>query len=592
MRSFLNLSWAPPRRATTCAGLRVLWSHGRRHRHLGVLGVIAAALATVLQLCVPWRFKRLFDVVVSGSSSELLSAVILVAAAAVGAALFDALRTALFSALADSVLADVRCELHGKVLSYPLARFQRDRTGRMMSVFTSDAPAMARFIHPVFSEGLYGVFQLAGVLAILSTLYGSMVLLVPIACALYVLVPAVTGPRLRRLNRRLQEATANVSAALQESLASVREVKAFNREEWDAARMGARFRALLPAQTTLAYTQLAASSTIVLYWTVAGAIYWIGGRQVMAAGASIGSLYALVWYFTFVDVPVRRLMNLNGSYQAASASTERVIAAMMGGAPPPIVGAAFPARPVRGSIVFERVSFAYDDARHALHDVSFTVEPGQRVALVGQSGAGKSTVLGLILGLYTPTEGRVLIDDVDLQRTGAEAIREHIGIVFQDTVLFDASIRENIRFGRLSATDADVEDAAKAASADEFIARLPNGYETLVGERGVALSGGQRQRIAVARAMVRRPMILLLDEPTTALDAETAAAVTVTLEQVMAGRTTILVTHDLASAAGADHILFLNHGRLSEEGSHSQLLRRAGEYQHAYRVLRADSAVS
>jgi ABC-type multidrug transport system fused ATPase/permease subunit len=572
------------------AGLRLMASCARRRPVLGGLGVIAAALATILQLCVPWEFKRLFDIVDSGAQSELAAAVMLVAAAAVGATLFDALRTAVFGALADSVLAHVRCELHRNMLGYPLTEFQRDQTGRVMSLFTSDAPAMARLIQPVFSEGIYGVFQLIGVFAILWSLYGWVVVLVPVASALYMVVPAITGPRLRLLNRRLQETTANVSAALQESIASVREIKAFNREQWDGERIAERFRAMLPVQVRLAITQLATSSNIVLYWVVAGAIYWIGGRQVIAAGVSVGSLYALVWYFTFVDVPVRRLMSLNSPYQAAAASTERVMAAMVRcdrrETPTPGV----PPRLLHGSITFEHVSFGYDVARRVLDDVSFTIEAAQRVALVGPSGAGKSTVLGLILGLYAPTRGRILIDGVDLARLGSAAVREHIGVVFQDTVLFDATIRENIRFGRLSASDSEVESAARAASADEFITQLTSGYDTVVGERGVALSGGQRQRIALARAMLRCPTILLLDEPTTALDAETATAVTTTLETAMAGRTTVLVTHDLASAANADNILFLNRGRLSEEGSHAQLLTRAGEYQHAYRVLRADSA--
>jgi len=297
---------------------------------------------------------------------------------------------------------------------------------------------------------------------------------------------------------------------------------------------------------------------------------------------SIGSLFAMVWYFTFLDVPVRRLVNLNGQLQAALAAAERVfdLLELQNPIANPIV--ARPLSRVAGQIRFEDVDFAYEGDKLVLTGVTFTVSPGQRVAIVGPSGAGKSTLATLILRLHNVDAGRIYIDGEEIFTVSLESLRTQIGVVFQDTFLFNTSVRENIRFGRLNATDVEVVAAAKAANAHNFIVELPRGYDTEVGERGTALSGGQKQRIAISRALLLDPRILILDEATSALDSQAELAVSQALEQLMRGRTSFIIAQRLSTIADSDNIIVLDQGRVVEMGTHSELMLNMGWYRKSY----------
>jgi len=451
-----------------------------------------------------------------------------------------------------------------------------------MSVLTNDAPLMTKIYNPVLGEGFLSVFQLLAAIAVLAIAFGWLALLAPLLCALYVVVPTLTAPRLRRLNKKNQILNAQLSAELQESISASREVKAFNREEWDIKRLGESFRAFLPLQKKIGKLQVAASSNVLIYWAIGGFLYWFGGRKVLAREMSLGSLFAMVWYFSFLDVPMRRLVALNGQLQSALAACERVFDLLDTKDPAPVQAAARPLPRVKGLVAFENVGFAYDGGNPVLSGIWLSASPGERVAIVGPSGAGKSTLVSLMLRLHDVGSGRILIDDEDISHVSLESLRTQIGVVFQETFLFHTSIRENIRFAKLDATDAEVVSAAKAANAHDFVMEFPGGYDTDVGERGAALSGGQRQRIAIARAMLLDPRILILDEATSSLDSEAEIAVCEALEQLMRGRTTFIISHSLSKIADTDRIVVLEEGRVTETGGHTQLMQNCEWYQRNF----------
>src|ERR1051326_1665120 len=543
-----------------------------------VMAVMVALVGAALQLYLPWMLKLVFDTLTEGRSAALGRMVITLALVAVGTGLCDGLKNYAFTQSAERALAEIRAALFSRLRMFPLVYFQKAQTGKIMSVLTNDAPAMAKLYQPVLGEAFLSTLQLIAALTILTVVFGRLTFLAPLACGLYLLVPILTTPGLRRLNQKNQALNASLSADLQESISATREVKAFGREEWDLKRLAHRFLAFLPLQRKIGALQIAGSSTIFISWGTAAFCYWYGGRKVLSHEISLGSLFALVWYFSFLDVPVRKLVGLNAQLQSALAAGDRVFDLLESHEHVPVQSDTKHVSQITGRVTFDNLNFSYEPGKPVLTDIQFSAGAGERIAIVGASGAGKSSLVSLILRLHSIESGRILIDDEDIAQVELQSLRRQIGVVFQDTFLFNTSIRENIRFAKLDATDSEVVAAAKAAHADNFITELPRGYDTVVGERGGTLSGGQRQRIAIARAMLLDPRILILDEATSSLDSQAEAAVDDALEILMCGRTTFIVSHRLSKIADADRIIVLDQGRIIESGNHAELMNACGWY--------------
>jgi ABC-type multidrug transport system fused ATPase/permease subunit len=394
----------------------------------------------------------------------------------------------------------------------------------------------------------------------------------------------ITGP-FRPMSRRVQEKVAELTERLQEYLDGIREVAAFGREGEQAARYAQAIRELIQLRMRLVMMDSvfqAGQSAFSLVVSII--ILGFGGYLYLRGNTTIGSLVAIQSIFGMTFLPSTDLIGMVKDVQVALASAERIYAFL--DARPEVQDPPAPVSPerVEGVVAYERVSFAYRPGQPVLRDVSLAARPGEVVALVGPSGAGKSTLMSLLARFYDPADGRILLDGVDLRDLRLADLRRAIGIVFQDTFLFAASVRENIAFGRPGATEDEIVAAARAANAWEFIEGLPSGLDTPVGQRGVQLSEGQRQRVAIARAFLRDPRILILDEPTSALDARAEHMVQAALDNLMRGRTTFVIAHRLATIRRADQIAVLDQGRVVERGTHAELLRRSGLYRELFEL--------
>jgi ATP-binding cassette subfamily B protein len=406
------------------------------------------------------------------------------------------------------------------------------------------------------------------------SLMGWIVLLVPVVIAPLILV----GRLVRKLSRDAQDGIADSSGLAGETLNAIQTVQAFTLENLQGERFQRSVEAAFGAavRRTKARALLTALGVMLVFGAIT-LVLWLGAHAVLEGRMTGGELGQFLLYAVFVASSAAALTEMWGEVQRAAGATERLVELLE--AEPDIQAPASPVplpSPGTGRIQFEAVEFSYPSRRdtRALDHFSLAIEPGETIAFVGPSGAGKSTTFQLLLRFYDPQSGRVLVDGVDLVTARPEDIRRRIGLVPQDTVLFGASARENIRYGRPDASDAEIEDAARAAAADDFICELPQGYDTFLGERGARLSGGQRQRIAIARAILKDPPILLLDEATSSLDAESERVVQVALERLMQGRTTIIIAHRLATVLKADRIVVMDRGRIADIGRHSELIER------------------
>jgi subfamily B ATP-binding cassette protein MsbA len=398
-------------------------------------------------------------------------------------------------------------------------------------------------------------------------------------------IPIVTltmvylGRKIRKAAGEVQDHLAEASAVVDESMGGIRIVKSFAREAYEISRFAARIEATFIAAMRRAKISAVLAPTIgfMAFMSITITI-WFGGYEVIQGHLSPGGLVAFLIYTMLVAGPIAAFSGLYSQFQAALGATTRLFELL--DLQPDIVDApdAYPIPPIVGCLKFEAVSFEYDSSIPVLHHISLDVKPGQVVALVGPSGAGKTTLVNLIPRFYDVTAGRIAIDDHDIRQVTSLSLRQQIGMVPQEAILFSDTIRENIRYGKLDATQAEVEAAAKAANAHDFIMNTAHGYETMVGERGIKLSGGQRQRVAIARAILKDPRVLILDEATSSLDSESEHLVQEALERLMKSRTTFVIAHRLSTITNADWILVLDEGCIVEQGTHTQLLAGAGLY--------------
>jgi len=528
-------------------------------------------------------YKILIDDVFMERKSEMLGTmVLLISVATTAVVVFGVVERYLFTYTGERTIVDLRNLVFAHLRRLPMAYLHGEQTGRVMALFTTYIPEMGSLYRSTLADVLLNVLKFIAILIMLIKINLELTLLGMLFLPLFSILPAVFTKHVRSAAAQVQSDRAEISAALQESISATPEVKAFVREQWDIGRMGNAFTRLLNSRIRQRLIRTASQGGAIVVWLSVAFMFWFGGQKVLAGQMSAGLLVAFVQYFSQIALPIERFITLNNQIQIALAAADRIFhflrdeSAIEEGPP------GKPLDAVKGRIRFENVSFSYDGQNPVFSKLSFSIDPGETIGIVGPSGAGKSTLVNLLLRFYNPTAGRILIDGNDIRDVSVVSLRQHIGVVFQDTFLFAASIRENIKYANAEASEEQIIEAAKAANIHNFIIKLPKGYDTEVGERGVKLSGGQRQRIAIARVFLKNPRILILDEATSSLDSESEQAIQGALESLMKGRTNLVITHRLSSVLKAERIIVLDEGKIVESGTHQQLLRNEGLYRKLY----------
>ncbi len=556
--------------------------------YLGRLGlaVICIIIASGANLYLPWIIKDMIDKVLAEKDMAMLNIIsvsIVVVFAIRG--FFYFWQSYLVSYIGQRVVVDVREVMFKKFQRMPMAYFDKHQTGETMSYVTNDVAAIQSALVDNLIEFFTEAAILVGSIVLMLYIDWKLTLLTLITVPMVGYAMRIFGKKIKRAGALIQERMADITSLLQESISSIRVVKSFVREDYEMERFKAEN--LLNFQAVMKNVQLTSMLTPTVEFLAAVAvtfIVWFGGYEVVQGIMSAGSLVAFLTYAVNLANPVKRLSRIYGRMQQAMAAIDRIFSVLDMEETVNDKPNAVTLPKVSGKVTVENVTFTYDDKHNALENVSLEVNPGQMIAFVGPSGAGKSTIANLIPRFYDVNEGAIKIDGYDIRDVTLNSLREQIGIVPQETLLFSTTVMENIRYGRLDATDDEVIAAAKAANADKFICELPEGYQTKIGERGLNLSGGQRQRMAIARAMLKNPQILILDEATSALDTESEKIVQAALDELMVGRTSFVIAHRLSTIFAADQIFVIDKGRICEHGTHKELLELGGVYSNLYNI--------
>ena len=549
-------------------------------KHLA-FAIVCIVLAAAANLYVPWIIKDMIDKVLMERDMAMLN---LIAGGIIVVFFFRGIfyygQSYLVSFVGQRVVIDIREALFEKFQRMPLAYFDRHQTGEIMSYVTNDVQALQNALVDKLIELVTESSVLVGSIVLMFYLDWKLTFITLITVPLVGQAMNIFGKKLKQSGIVIQERLADINSLLQESISAVRVVKSFVRERYEIERFHRQNELNFQAEMkNVQLTSLLTPTVEFLAAITVTFILWIGGYEVVQGDLTAGALVAFLTYAVNLANPVKRISRIYGTVQRAMAAADRVFDVIDMEETIHDKEGAVPLPEIEGRVAVKDVSFSYKEGAPALSHVSLEASPGQLVAFVGPSGAGKSTIANLIPRFYEVNEGVIEIDGHDVRDVTLDSLREQIGIVPQETMLFSSSVRENIRYGRLDATDEEIEEAARAANAEEFILQLPEGYETKIGERGLNLSGGQRQRIAIARAILKNPRILILDEATSALDAENEANIVRSIEVLRRSSTVIAVAHKLETIKMADRIVVLNaRGTVEESGTHDELLERDGAY--------------
>ncbi|WP_080831838.1 ABC transporter ATP-binding protein [Cohnella massiliensis] len=564
--------------------LRYVYPHVRAQKGRIAIAFVCMLLIALLEFVIPQLTAYTIDRVIPERRSDQL---ILIAAAIVGTAVllgaFNFASGYTMSAVGQRVVYDLRNQLYRHIQRMDLGFFDRNRTGDLMSRVTSDVNMLQQLVSSSMLSLLTDAFTFVAVACYM--FYKDWLL----TCIMLATFPFMTlatrkfGRRIRGASRKVQESVAEVNNHLQDSFSSIRLIKSFTTEDYEAVRFGAKSRANMEASVQAAGLRAVYEPLIdLLNYIGMDAVLLVGALQAIRGKLSVGEIVAFLAYLRLLQNPVRHFSRALNTVQQSSAAFERIQEMLR--LVPEIRDkeGAIELPPIRGAVSFRHVDFAYGNGVPVLRDFSLELAPGTMTALVGSSGAGKTTLAHLLARFYDPQGGEIAIDGYRLADVRIRSLRDQIGIVSQDVMLLNGTVRENIAYGKPGATDAEVEAAARSAAAHEFVAALPDGYESQIGERGVKLSGGQKQRLSIARALLRDPRLIILDEATSALDTESEQQIQEALSRLLAGRTSIVIAHRLSTIQRADRIVVLEAGAIVESGTHESLLRLNGRYRQLH----------
>jgi ATP-binding cassette, subfamily B, bacterial len=586
---------APAPRLALREVLRRFWPHARRFRRWIALVVLLVGLGQAIDTVTIWLFKLVVDDVLAPRDfGPLLGLGLAYAGLALAGGLVSFCDDYLSTWIGERFLLTLRTDLFRHLQSLSLDFFERRRLGDVLSRLTGDVGAIETLVLSGVADALSYGMRIAFFTGALFYLDWVLALVALLVAPLFWLAARRFSRLIKEASREKRRRSGSVSAVAEDSLSNTALVQAYGREEWEVERLHRENLGAFRAEMSATRLKALFSPLIDLFELVGALLVIAIGTWALSQGRlSLGGLLVFLAYLSQLYSPIRGASRLVNRFHSASAAAERIVEVLD---QRPSVRESPRARRLhsaRGAVRFEGVSFHYPGAAApALEHLSFDLAPDETMAIVGASGAGKTTLVKLMLRFYDPTAGRVLLDGADLRQLRLDSLRESIALVAQETLVFDGSVRDNIAYGRAGATMADIERAAVAADAHEFIRALPEGYDAQVGQRGRRLSGGQRQRLAIARAMVRDAPLLMLDEPTTGLDGGSAARVMEPMRRLTEGRATIVISHNLATVRHADAILLLRDGRAVERGTHAELLARGGDYARLYAAHRGATRIA
>jgi len=556
------------------------------------LATVALLISMGLGLSFPLAITRMLDATTHTNRSGSLNALaLLLMGIFLAQGFFSFLQSYLLSAVGEHIVCDIRTSLYGQLHNMSLDFFGKHRIGETMSRLTNDVTQMRNMLTTILTSLLSQAASLAGATVIILIISPRLTLFTFAIIPAIVFVGSVFGQMIQKESAGVQNELAGATVIAEETLQGIRVVKSFGREQYEIRRFTTTTQAILHASIRqTAYTTSLTALMMFISFTSIGGVVWYGGHEVIAGRLSLSMLTGFLMYAVMIASSLGSLAGLYGQIRAAAGGAQRVFQIL--DLRPSVLDIAHAKTmpTAQGSITFENVSFSYEEGKPVLDGITLDIRSGEILALVGSSGAGKSTLFNLIPRFYDPTSGSVRIDGFDLRDVTQSSLRAQLAIVPQETILFGGTVRENILYGRLEATESEVIMAAKVANAHEFVMKLSGQYDAVVGERGAKLSGGQRQRIAVARAILKNPRILLLDEATSSLDSESEKLVQEALNRLMRGRTTVIIAHRLSTINAAHRIAVLDRGRITELGSHDELMKLNRLYARLFTMQFRDSA--